>query len=87
MQTIQAAHAAGESSPGNLPAGTNVVLLGVPDEAALEQLAKKLRAGGLTITRIEEPDPPWNGQLMALGIAPGRREVLQRHLSSLPLLK
>lgn len=79
-------HAAGESSPGDLPPGTNVVLLAVPDEAALEQLARRLARAGVAHVRCAEPDAPWCGQLMSIGLAPGRKEVLRRHVGGLPLL-
>jgi hypothetical protein len=80
-------HAAGESSPGNLPAGTYAIVLSVPDEAALTREADRLEARGVRLVRIHEPDAPFDGQFMALGLEPARREALRRHLSSLPLLK
>jgi hypothetical protein len=36
---------------------------------------------------IYEPDPPYHGALMAIGVVPARKEALRRHLSSLPMLK
>jgi hypothetical protein len=80
-------HAAGESSPGNLPAGTYAIVLSAPDEAALTREADRLEARGVRMVRITEPDAPWNGQLMALGLEPARKEALRRHLSCLPLLR
>jgi hypothetical protein len=41
----------------------------------------------LSFVPIREPDPPYHGALMAIGIVPARREALRRHLSSLPKLK
>jgi peptidyl-tRNA hydrolase PTH2 len=87
FQAAQICHAAGESSPGNLPAGTNAVVLAVPNEAALHALAERLRSAGVDFVPVYEPDPPWNGQLTAIGFRPTRREVLRRYLSSLPKLK
>lgn len=93
IQAAQIAHAAGESSPGNLPSGTHVVVLTAPDEASLEAISARLHARGVGHVRIIEPDAPYgagdgvNGQLMALGLRPGRKEVVGRALSSLPLLR
>lgn len=83
----QAVHAAGESSPGHLPEGTHAYVLAVPDEAALLREADRLERAGLKVTRVVEPDPPYFGALMALGVAPGRKEDIRRHVSSLPLLR
>ena len=82
-------HAAGESSPGtsNLPDGTFAIVLGVPDEAALLGEEARLRAAGAALVAIREPDAPFFGALMALGLRPGRKEVLRKLVSSLPLLK
>jgi hypothetical protein len=83
----QVAHAAGNSSPGNLPDHTIAVVLGVPDEQALEAVAKRLSLAGIEFVRVVEDDPPFHGQLMALGCKPGRKEVIGRSLSGLPLLR
>jgi len=80
-------HAAGESSPGNLPEGTHAVVLMVPDEVALVAAVLELERAGVPCRRIVESDHPYVGQTMAVGVRPGRKEVLRRHLSSLPLLK
>lgn len=80
-------HAAGESSPGNLASGTYAVVLTVRDEVQLTLLAKKLRLAGVEFTMIREPDAPYCGALMSLGIKPARKEALRRHLSQLPLLR
>jgi hypothetical protein len=84
---VQVTHAAGESSPGGLPSGTNAVVCMVPNEGALKALAARLQLAGVPFVRIEEPDAPYNGALMALGVVPDRKEVLKRRLSSLPLLR
>ena len=80
-------HAAGESSPGFLPAGTYAVVLAVPDEPALVKLAARLYRAGLPFVTVLEPDPPWSGQMMAIGVVPARKEALRKHLSSIPLLR
>lgn len=80
-------HAAGESSPGGLPEGTSAVVLAVPNETALLFEAERLERLGVPLVRVVEPDAPYCGALMALGLRPGRKEDLRRHLSSLPLLR
>jgi hypothetical protein len=37
--------------------------------------------------RIFESDPPYDGQLMSIGIRPMERDRLRKLLSSLPLVK
>ena len=77
-------HAAGESSPGNLPSDTRAVALGA-DEGALAFLAQKLEVAGVAHQRIEE-----DGELYAIGIAPVSGDelvVVQRATSSLPLIR
>lgn len=89
----QLIHAAGESSPGALPRGTKAVALAARDQYALERVALKLRRLGLPHHPIHEPDAPWNGALMAIGIPPVTRPpttragvALRRVLRRLPLL-
>mgnify|MGYP000913997715 CR=1 FL=1 len=87
VQAAQLIHAAGESSPGDLPPGTFAIALTVPDEPALRALARRLGMAEILHRGIYEVDEPWNGQMMAIGIAPARRSVLKKLLSELPLLK
>ncbi len=87
MQAAHLVHAAGESSPGDVPKDMHAVVLTVPDESALDALAGRLRHAGVAHVVIDEPDAPYNGQRTAIGLVPGRKEVLRRHLSSLPLLR
>lgn len=69
-QTVQLWHAAGESSPGKLPQGTFARVLMVENEKALKELGWELFRAGIKVTMIFEPDAPWNGQLMAIGVEP-----------------
>ncbi len=80
-------HAAGESSPGDLKDGTYAVVLTARDEAALRAVSARLRLAGVELVEVREPDAPWNGALMALGLRPKRKEELRRLVSSLPLLR
>jgi peptidyl-tRNA hydrolase len=87
VQAAQIVHAAGESVDRRVEEGTFAVVLTVPDERALVRLADQLRQSGVAFTAIFEPDEPHLGAMMALGLAPGRKEAIKRHLSALPLLK
>lgn len=83
----QIVHAAGESSPGNLPGGTFAVVLGVPSETALVVIKEKLQVAGLSFVPIVECDAPYEGQLMAIGLRPIMRSVGRKVLSNLPLYR
>jgi peptidyl-tRNA hydrolase len=87
LQAAQLVHAAGESSDEAIPPGTHAVVLVCPDRHALAAEAYRLTKLGVKFTAILEPDPPYYGEIMAIGLHPGRKEDLRRHLSSLPLLR
>jgi hypothetical protein len=63
------------------------VALTCRDEAELEALSKRLTLASIEHQRILEPDPPWNGALMALGLPPAYKSTYRRWLSNLPLVK
>lgn len=87
-QAAQLIHAAGESSPGDLPEGTFAVALAARNEAHLEFLEEKLQRLNIPHVAVREPDEPYNGALMAIGICPvENRKTLKKVTSSLPLLK
>lgn len=84
----QLLHAAGESSPGDLPTGTIAVALAAKSEDHLVFLEEKLRRLAIPHKAIREPDAPWNGALMAIGIQPvADRNKVKKITSGLPLLK
>lgn len=83
----QIVHAAGESSPGNLPADTHAVVLAVPDERALLEVEERLLKADVCFAAIREPDAPWAGALMTIGIKPQERTTLRRLLRDLRLLR
>jgi peptidyl-tRNA hydrolase len=85
MQLAQVAHAAGESSSGDLSPGTYAIVLGVAGERELVELAAKLEAAGVGHRVITESQPPYSGQAMAIGVEPGPRSELRRLFSSIPL--
>lgn len=86
-QAAQLIHAAGESSPGNIHSGTFAFALITPNEQALQDLSFALFMGGIPHKCIFEPDAPWTGQMMAIGVCPGPRKKLRKYFSNLPLLK
>jgi hypothetical protein len=83
----QLIHAAGESSPGNLPPETRAVALGARSEFELLKLEQKLKKKNIPHVAIREPDEPFCGQLMAIGIAPCDRSLVKKEVSNFPLLK
>lgn len=66
----QLVHAAGESVRGELPPGTRAVVLAVHDERSLVRVAARLHDLGVPHRLIREPDPPWCGAAMAIGVCP-----------------
>jgi hypothetical protein len=86
-QAAQLIHAAGHSSPGKLPEGTYAIALSCANEEELRALSDRLEAAGLHPHRINEPDEPFNGQLMALGLPPSYKSTYRRYVSNLPLIK
>lgn len=86
LLAAQVTHAAGESSPGNLPDGVHAVALGCSVEslAALEQ---RLQNACIEHKAIREDAAPYEGQLMAIGIPPCYRDEVKKYVSSLPLLR
>ena len=88
VKIAQTIHAAGESSPGSLPSDTRAVALQARDEAELLSLERALTDAGFYFSAIREPDPPWNGALMAIGLAPQpRTPELRQLLGRLPLVR
>ena len=83
----QLIHAAGESARGAVPAGTRAVALAARDDAQLEALARRLAFEGVDHLLIREPDPPWCGAAMALGLPPRPRDPPLQALRRLPLLR
>ena len=83
----QLVHAAGESSPGDLPPHTFAIALATKSEIQLLALEKRLISQNIPHTAIRETDAPWSGQLMAIGIAPCDRSIVRKEVSQLPLIK
>lgn len=87
-QSAQLMHATREATAG-MAANPHeyAIALTEPDEAALEALSFRLFQLGIPHKRIIEPDAPYNGQLMALGIPPMPRGQIGPLLSSCKLVK
>lgn len=86
-QFAQLIHAAGEGSPRVLP-GTYAIALGARDEGHLEALALELLERGIEFVEVREPDAPYCGALMALGLEPTKdRRAIQKVTGQLPLLR
>ena len=62
-------------------------MLAVQDERAIVALAAHLIRERVPFVPIFEPDAPFDGALMAIGVKPARKEALKRHFAQLPLLK
>lgn len=59
----------------------------MPNERQLREIARKLQLNGIQHVAIQEIDPPWDGQMTAIGIVPlSDRTQVKKILSSLPLL-
>ena len=60
----------------------------VADEAALALLAERLELASVAHVVVREPDPPWSGALMAIGIPPlADPRAARRVLARLQLLR
>lgn len=87
VQAAQLIHAAGESSPGKLPPRTHAYALVTTDEDQLKQIGWELFKNGISHRLIFEPDAPYTGQLMAIGVTPRPRSEVKGYFSALKLLK
>lgn len=84
----QLTHAAGESSPGNLPPNTRAVVLAAENEAKLLRAHQRLEKRGIPHIVIREPDAPFCGAATAIGVYPVRdRRPVRRALERFKLLK
>lgn len=89
MLAAQVVHAAGESAALGPPlaSDTHAVVLAAATSLELRALSARLSKAAIAHVLIEEIDAPFCGEALALGVAPARKEVVRRHLSSLPLLR
>ncbi len=83
----QLVHAAGESVRSEVPEGTHAIVLAADNEPHLLQIEERLRFFSIPHRSIREPDAPWNGALMAIGITPTTdRKPLKKVTRKLKLL-
>lgn len=76
-------HAAGESGPAT--SGTFAVVLEAREDQ-LEKLEYQLQSRNIPHVAIREPDEPWRGALMAIGVFPTEdRKSLKPILGKLKL--
>lgn len=64
----QLVHAAGETGP--VEPGTHAVVLSARNEEHLLKIEHQLSSYQIKHHNIREPDSPWNGELMAIGLYP-----------------
>lgn len=73
-QLVQIVHAVGESIlEAPVPPTTRAVLLHADSEGELRELSETLTTKGLAHVLICEPDPPYNGAAVAIGVAPSNK--------------
>lgn len=90
VQLAQTIHAAGQSAQlsgaeSAAPPTIAVALAASPYELAL--LARALADDDVSHVLVFEPDEPWRGALMAIGLAPSPRGLVRRYVAHLPLVR
>ncbi len=83
----QLGHAIGQSVETTHSREMYVVVLACRDEPHLQHEADRLEREGVALVRVVENEGPYAGQLTAVGLRPGRKGVIGRHVSSLPRLR
>jgi len=90
VQLAQTIHAAGWSAQlagaSDASPPTIAVALAAPVDEMMD-LARALEAAGIGYVRVHEPDEPWRGALMAIGVVPSSRELVRRFVAHLPLVR
>lgn len=66
--TAQLVHAAGETGPAET--GTHAVVLSARNKEHLLKIERQLVKNKIKHHSIREPDSPWNGEIMAIGLYP-----------------
>lgn len=67
--------------------GTFAYALHAKNAVELNDIAFRLEQAGIPYHMIVEADPPYAGELMAIGIEPGDKKPLKKILREYPLLK
>jgi hypothetical protein len=63
-----------------------VVVLGERDESRLARVLRRLQRAGVPHVAIHEPDAPYAGALMAIGLVPAPRALVAGHVRECQLL-
>jgi hypothetical protein len=90
VQLAQTIHAAGQSAqlPGAHTAAPPTIAVSLAASTRqLADLARVLAAAGVAHVLVHEPDEPWRGALMAIGVVPTSRERVRRYFAHLPLVR
>jgi hypothetical protein len=66
---------------------TTVVVLGSRNRGRLERLERELVEAGVPHVAVREPDAPWCGELMAVGLEPGQKDELYRYVRMFNVLR
>lgn len=90
VQLAQTIHAAGQSAQvagadTASPPTVAIALAASPEELAM--LARALAEAELGHVLVHEPDEPWRGALMAIGVVPAPRALVRRFVAHLPLVR
>ena len=90
VQLAQTIHAAGHSAqlPGAHTAAPPTIAIALAASAGeLADIARALAAAGVAHVLVHEPDEPWRGALMAIGVVPSPRALVRRFVAHLPLVR
>jgi len=90
VQLAQTIHAAGQSAQlsGADPAAPPTIAIALAASSdELAALSRSLADAGVPHVRVHEPDEPWRGALMAIGVVPSPRARVRRLLAHLPLVR
>lgn len=88
--SLRAGVVAGSSpAPGAIfnPNQTYAIVLGARNEHRLLKLERALVAANVLHVAVREPDEPYNGALMAIGLVPANAHELRPHLSDFHMLR
>jgi hypothetical protein len=90
VQLAQTIHAAGQSAQLADAESASPPTIAVALAASCDELAATARVlaeAGVRHVLVHEPDEPWRGALMAIGIVPSPRVHVRRFVAHLPLVR
>lgn len=82
VAAAQSAHAACGAMRGAENPETHRVILSADSSAVLEAIASDLTVAGINHVVIREPDEPYNGTAVAVGVEPMERERIRGLLAN-----